>query len=534
MRCAILLLSFVVHPVGARPPASVSCAGADLSNLNTFIYVSVTGGDSDSCGKNPASACKTISQGIKNCKTNGCNVLVRYGVYGSVATTVRLADGVSLYGSCSFDGSDRKYRSTLLGRPAISADGINQPTMIHGFVIYGESGGNPGEASVAVTVANSSGLRLSDDVLASGTGGAGEQGSAVAGDTGGSGKPPVANAGGAGGAACPANPPPGPIGKGGYGADFQQLYSSGCFIRCKCDNNNYPASVGKNGENSGNVLGGTGGPRAGPGCFCDGGRTAGNGPAGQDGRSGACGEQGGLANPDRKGSFAGTVWHPNRAGNGAAGEVGSGAGGGGSGGFGVNFPPTTDYHGYPGGGGGGGGCGGGGGTGGQQGGASVPLVLVNSSIAGFTNQTVIIPGPGGRGGDGAGGGKGGAGGPGANGKAGRQWYLSNAACTGYVPGLGGRGGRGGQGGAGGGGAGGNGGPSFAVALVNSQLTLGSATTIYAAQPGAGGVRGPGGQNASTQCKGADGQSGAPGFFDNQNSIVRFASTWRRESEEGQQ
>ncbi len=172
-----------------------------------------------------------------------------------------------------------------------------------------------------MTVADSPGLRLSDDVLASGTGGAGEQGSAVAGDTGGSGKPPVANAGGAGGAACPANPPPGPIGKGGYGADFQQLYSSGCFIRCKCDNNNYPASVGKNGENSGNVLGGTGGPRAGPGCFCDGGRTAGNGPAGQDGRSGACSEQGGLANPDRKGSFAGTVWHPNRAGNGAAGEL---------------------------------------------------------------------------------------------------------------------------------------------------------------------------------------------------------------------
>ncbi len=104
VRCAILLLSFVVHPVGARPPASVSCAGADLSNLNTFIYVSVTGGDpdSDSCGKNPASACKTISQGIKNCKTNGCNVLVRYGVYGSVAETVQLADGVSLYGSCSF------------------------------------------------------------------------------------------------------------------------------------------------------------------------------------------------------------------------------------------------------------------------------------------------------------------------------------------------------------------------------------------------------------------------------------------------
>ncbi len=46
--------------------------------------------------------------------------------------------------------------------------------------------------------------------------------------------------------------------------------------------------------------------------------------------------------------------------------------------------------------------------------------------------------------------------------------------------------------------------------------------------------GSGGQNASNQCKGADGQNGTLGFFDNQNSIVRFASTWRRESEEGQQ
>src|SRR5215469_5000095 len=278
---AALIFALLLRLAGAQSPASVNCAGADLSRLKTYTYVSPDGIDSDSCGQSPVSACKTIQQGINNCKGDNCGVLVRYGVYGSGATTVRLADGISLYGSCSFDGSDRKYRSTVLGRPAISANGINQPTTIYGFVVYAESGGNPGEASVAVTVANSSGLRLSDDVLASGTGGTGEHGSAVAGNTGGSGKPPVDNAGGAGGAACPANPPPGSIGKGGYGADFQQLHSSWCFAFCKCVNNNYPASVGKNGENSGDVAGGIGGPRAGSGCFCDeGGRTAGNGPPG--------------------------------------------------------------------------------------------------------------------------------------------------------------------------------------------------------------------------------------------------------------
>lgn len=418
VRCAILLLSFVVHPVGAQPPASVNCAGADLSNLNTFIYVSVTGGDSNNCGQSSASACKTIQQGIKNCKTNGCNVLVRYGVYGSgsVADTVQLVDGISLYGSCTFDGSNPRYRSTVLGRPAITANGINKPTTVNGFVIFGGSGAGPGDASVAVSVANSSGLGLSYDVLASGAGRAGEHGSTVAGGSGGTGKSPIGNQGGVGGAACPANPPPGTTGKGGHGADFQQLYSSGCFIFCKCENNNYPASLGKNGEKSGDVPGGIGGPRGTAGCFCEGGRTASNGPTGGDGSPGACGKQGGSANPNTRGTFAGTVWQGNRAGNGAAGQVGSGGGGGGSGGFGVSFPPTTDYHGYAGGGGGGGGCGGAGATGGQQGGASVPLVVVNSSLAGLTNHTVIIPGPGGRGGDGGSGGKGGAGGTGANGR----------------------------------------------------------------------------------------------------------------------
>ncbi len=533
VRYAIVLLSLVVHPVGAQPPASVSCADADLSKLNTFVYVSVTGVDSNNCGQSSASACKTIQQGITNCKTGGCNVLVRYGVYDSVANTVQLADGISLYGSCTFDGSNRRYRSTLIGRPAITATGMNKPTIVNGFVIFGASGASPGDASVAVNVANSSGLVLSYDVLASGAGEAGEHGSTAGGGSGGTGRSPVVNRGGAGGDSCPAAPPTGPTGKGGNGADFQQLFSSGCFIFCKCENNNYPASLGKNGENSGDVPGGIGGARGAPGCFCQGGRTAGNGPRGGDGGPGACGKQGGSANTNTRGAFAGTVWQGNRGGNGAAGQVGSGGGGGGSGGFGVHFPPTTDYHGYAGGGGGGGGCGGTGGTGGQQGGASVPLVVLNSSLAGLTNHTVIIPGPGGRGGNGGSGGQGGAGGAGANGRKDRQWFLSNGSCTGTVPGLGGPGGRGGQGGAGSGGAGGNGGPSFAVATVNSQLTVGTTTTIYPAQPGLGGAAGSGGQNVSSQCKGADGQSGAPGFFDNQNSIVSFPSTVRREREEGE-
>jgi hypothetical protein len=136
-----------------------------------------------------------------------------------------------------------------------------------------------------------------------------------------------------------------------------------------------------------------------------------------------------------------------------------------------------------------------------------------------------MPGPGGRGGDGANGGKGGPGGNAAGGQHTTKRFVKVLlACEGYVPGWGGEGGKGGQGGAGSGGAGGNGGPSFGIALVNSQPTFGSGVKIYPAQPGAGGSRGIGGQNAASQCKGVDGQSGLAGFSDNDRSVVSFTST----------
>lgn len=517
---SLLLLQVFVNCTLA---AAVSCAGADLSKLTSTVHVSPQGNDTAGCGSNPTSPCKTIQQGIANCRGEGCGVLVRYGTY-NLAAPLQLVDGVSLYGSCIFDETAYRYRTAIIGRPAMRANGIQKPTVVYGFVISGSSGASAAEASFAMVVSNSTGLTLSHDVVASGRGAAGGNGNTGFAGAGEFGKyAPSDTIGGQGGRACTVSPPPGSAGKGGKGADFQQLHSSGCFLTCNCNNNNYPASIGKDGEKSGTVSGGGGGQRGTSGCACSNrsGGDAGGGPEGGKGNPGVCGTQGGVSNLDAKGSFAGTVWAPNRGGTGIEGQVGSGGGGGGSGGFGVVFPPTTDYPGYPGGGGGGGGCGGPGGTGGEQGGASIPLVLLNSSVAGLADANVLIPGPGGRGGNGATGARGGTGGQGASGRTGIRWQIGKAACSGTVPGFGGKGGNGGQGGAGAGGAGGNGGPSFGIALVSSPAFSAGGITIYPAQPGEGGTLGTGGQNDGFQCKGGDGQAGRSGFSNDANSIVSF-------------
>ncbi len=527
MQSSPLLLVCLTQIAAQFAPAATVCGDADLSKRAHRVYVSPEGSDSGVCGQEPRSACKSIQQGISNCKGEDCAVLVRYGTYAP-PTSIELADGISVYGSCRFDGDDRKYRSMILGRPAIWANNIQKPTLVHGFVIIGTNATSPGEASIAIVVSNSKGLTLSHDVVASGKGGDGSNGgSPGAALSGGSGQlPPNQITGGAGARACPASPPAGSAGDGGRGADEQQIFSK-CFgSSCDCDNNNYPNSLGKAGQDSGGVRGGAGGGRGTSGCRCVGAtRGSGDGPGGENGRPGPCASVAGKPDSNNKGVFNGIAWAPTRGGAGSSGQVGSGGGGGGSGGMGVYaalFEKTIDYSGKPGGGGGGGGCGGGAGSGGLQGGASIPLVLLNSSVAGLADANAFVPGPGGRGGSGASGGKGGSGGEGSVGLAGRQKQI-NGTCNGTVPGSGGRGGNGGQGGAGSGGAGGNGGPSFAIALVNSAPLSAHGLTIYAAQPGAGGALGAGGQNEPAQCKAADGQAGLAGFSDNNNSIVSFTS-----------
>jgi len=307
---------------------------------------------------------------------------------------------------------------------------------------------------------------------------------------------------------------------GGTGGDVLQ-YGLGwpyfCFFTCPCDFPNATASGGRSGNASGSILGGGGGGRSYGGSYCTGPASLGdfNGKGGTAGSSGSCATQGGAVSGDLFGTLGpGGTWLPGAGGAGGTGIVGSGGGGGSGGGYCVGFPDglhPQSVTGNPGSGGGGGGCGGNGGTGGQQGGASIALVLANSTLAGNLGQNSLLPGPGGRGGNGGQGGQGGSGGGGAPGYPAGPTTVGSYQC----PGASGAGGAGGQGGAGAGGAGGNGGPSFGIALVAGSTNPG-VTGIYAPLPGAPGSKGAGGQNAPqpvvqpTPCKAVDGVDGAIG------------------------
>jgi len=223
---------------------ALTCAQTQPPAYNASVYVSPTGADNDACGTMEA-PCQTIQKGIDRCSANsknGCAVFVRYGLY-SHANPVNLASGVDVYGSCIFDESDSRYRTIVTGSPAFTASGINTKTLLEGFVIMGSDASQPGQTSVAMTIANSTGLAITRSILASGKGGNGSSPAAVDGTVGENGSGPQGNTGGPGGRACAVNPTT--VGMGGQGADFQQVYSYTCILGCTCENINSPNSMGR-------------------------------------------------------------------------------------------------------------------------------------------------------------------------------------------------------------------------------------------------------------------------------------------------
>ena len=526
-RSASITLEVVGLVLGAPP---VGCGDADLSGLSERIYVSPTGADTPTCGLAVVSACASIAKGIAACGPSGCGVLVRYGRYQAEAT-IALRDGVNVYGGCVFEGPSRGYRTLIQARPApgtpaISAVSINKPTTVHGIVVIGKNETAAGTASIAMTVTNSTGLTLVNCVLDAGNAGNGSPGGTTQGQPGGGGSSGGANGGGGGGAGqnCPSNraSSAGDGGNGGDGLQGELDSPYFCFITCPCGYPNLDKSLGRAGAASGQATGGAGGGRTYGGGYCTGGaspvETYFNGKNGGFGASGACATLGGTANSSLWGRPQGAAWLPGSGNVGETGSVGAGGGGGSSGGYCVGFADgihSVFLPGNAGGGGGGGGCGGVGGAGGQQGGASIVMILVNSTVPGLLNTNNLIPGIGGRGGDGGGGGQGGPGGSGGSGLGAGNTVLNGYNC----PGPSGSGGPGGQGGAGGGGGGGNGGPAIGVALVSGSPDPGAPGNypgIYAGVPGAPGGKGPGGQNAAqptvqpNPCRSVDGAEGIPG------------------------
>ena len=157
--------------VGAR--AAASCPGVDASKLSA-LYVSPQGSDAGFCGAD--GPCKTIAHALSVADYLSYRALVlRHGLY-QTTETIDLKSGISLYGSCLFDGEpDRKYRTVIRanpapGTPAIRASAVN--VTVSGVVVFGKDETAGGDASVAMTVANAN-VTLRATVLVAGKGGLG-------------------------------------------------------------------------------------------------------------------------------------------------------------------------------------------------------------------------------------------------------------------------------------------------------------------------------------------------------------------------
>jgi hypothetical protein len=529
-RSANVVLEVFGAPIKSTP---VVCGSADLSGVISSISVSTLGQDGPECGVSWATACATISQGIARCGGPPCVVLVRHGLYNKTASTIALKNGVNVYGGCSLGEPPNNFRTVIEanpalapGTPTVAATNINSPTLVHGLVVIGKDETASGTASIAMAVTDSKGLTLTHSVLVAGRGGDGAAGGTPGAQPGGGGQSGNGGMGGTGGGFgpnCPSNrvSAAGDGGNGGDGLKGELGSPYFCVFTCPCAYPNGSAAEGKPGNSSGTASGGAGGaPFPGGGLFCtdhDEGPDF-DGKTGGFGLAGPCGTVGGTPSRLIFGSAKGATWIPGGGGEGGPGSVGAGGGGGSTGGYCVGFPDGVHpafINGYPGGGGGGGGCGGIGGLGGQQGGASISLMLVNSTVTGVPGQNSLIPGPGGTGGTGGAGGPGGAGGGGGPGHPAGPTTVAGFGYSQLCPAVSGAGGPGGQGGAGSGGAGGNGGASIGIALVAGSPDPGL-PGIYSGLAGAPGARGAGGQNAPqsvvqpTPCKAADGAGGILG------------------------
>lgn len=463
-------------PIAVNTPPR--CADADLSTLTTLVYVAPGGATTAGCGQTVGAACGSIDLGIKTCASaaSGCGVLVRWGRY-ELQSSLDLQDGISVIGSCRFNGeANAQYRSVIVGatdRSAVSAKNIVLPTRFENFLVLGGRATVPGNASIAAVVTSSTALtmRRVQIVAAPGADGPAGGNSAHAAD------------GGAGGV--------GETAKWGYGAGCGTSYGGiggvggagdGSGAVCSAA----PSTHGGSSLYGGSIVasaGGIAGAMGGNGFAC-GGRPAddaGDGAPGGHGMVGVCGAAA-QASPNAIGTITQNgVWNGGRGGSGLPGGNGGGGGGGGRGG--ACSDTITNLWPGDGGGGGGGACGGGAGQGGAQGGASIPLLLVGSSLA--TQLSTVIPSVGGRGGQGGDAADGGAGGSGAAGVGvGRKSFWTHS-----CPGSGGAGGQGGGGGGGSGGTGGNGGPAIGVALLGSATAPTGLTAAYLGLPGAPGAGG---------------------------------------------
>jgi hypothetical protein len=520
------------------------------------IYVSASdpnAGDDATCGGGPSGTgegnypCLSIGQGIQRAQATGRSTV--YVADANYTETVTLVSGISLKGGYRADTWERHLAttntvirgSTVSGhRKTVAAVNITAPTVIDGFVIYGQNNPEPGGNSYAVYVRDSNaGLQLSDNWIYAGDGGPGADGSDGAGGLGGVNgaagadaydtsfdcfedcPPSTFNPGGDGGSLTAPDFTDLSGGRGGHAPcpDFDE--SSSLCSSCSGTENQVigPSQVGVPGMNSGGT-GGSGGYDAALSfdCFAScncllpaGPRAGGDGVDGPDGTAGTGGSGGSPG-----GTIGGGDWLGAAGFSGGAGTHGGGGGGGGAGG-GVETRSHancgalggSDIGGSGGGGGSAGSRGLGGGPGGGGGGSFAIFVFFGgtpASVPDFSGN-LLYPGFGGDGGTGGAGGVGGSGGIGGTG--GEENPADPLACAG----TGGNGGDGGRGGSGGGGGGGGGGVSYGIYSTyggGSVSTWGFNNAFHATGgPGQGGSGGVSAGNPGTA--GAAGLSGETNF-----------------------
>lgn len=531
----------------AMPTCEYSCAenrynldgatenGCEFEPDLEAIYVATAilgGNNSATCGDFDA-PCATITHGIERAHTaSRLRVRVAEGVFDEA---VELKDGISVLGghsSVNWLRNPAVNTSTITGLihdgphvMNVKAINVTQPTTFSGFSINGGDADAGGNSYVIYVSGASSALRIEDNTILAGRGGAGLPGAAgTNGSVGGDGgdgldrsnfnttcthnsSPPVMAGGTAGASTCGSN-----TRAGGAGAHVTLCPILDTVSEINEDNGDASPGQGPGGGAAGrsprHSMKGT---ISAGNHLCTTSNTTTSSPVpGGNGAHGASGS-GGSAAASAVGSIVNDHWRGNASGAGSDGADGSGGGGGGSS-EGIVDPGNsavgTAYHyGPTGGGGGGGGCGATGGQGGLSGGASFGIFITNATGAPTVINNTISRGQGGRGGQGGLGGVGGSGGAGGNGGvmiASSHWSRCGQHAA--------QGGTGGNGGHGGGGGGGTGGASVGIAIagVSAPATYQNGNEFPIPETTlTGGQGGPGGGSIA-----APGAAGAPGITRN--------------------
>ena len=407
-----------------------NCDGID-GDRALAVFVSSIGSDGND-GLTPATPVATVTRALNIASAETRTQILFVTATYNISAAINLRSGISFYGGYSSDftmRSDTRASIVSTATTAIRAQGLTAPVTID-RVNLTTADQSASSASTTTLYVRDSADHLTlrwVNVLAGRGGAGGSGGDGARGSDGVRGTDGDGSSGGDGGS----------VG-GGAGADGRRQGAG------PAGSEGSPGDCGSGGsEGPGSGGGGLG---CGDGDPQPGGE-GGDGCTGGPGGSGAAG--------DGLGSLAADgTWSPNRAGSGSRGGRGGGGGGGGAGGGEDCTGPVVGCiycgTGRGGGGGGGGGQGGAGGTGGFGGGASIGVVLLNSTLVAFNVRVQT-----------AGGGTGGAGGAGGDPGLGRGGGTG-ATSGSSTEGRGGNGGDGGNGGRGGCGGGGGGGPSIGI------------------------------------------------------------------------